>query len=120
MHRSLNQHQWEKCFQLIDPKLRAEGRVSFPAYAEGLHEFMQAFGAVRPWHVRINLYLDGSKNKRDPRPFAYVYVIWQDAEHDFHMFRDRWVKADGRWYTRVVGLVPNRPASSQDPVSAKR
>jgi hypothetical protein len=66
---------------------------------------------VKQMYDRISLHLDASANKHDERPFAYVYVIWQDEAHGFHMFRERWVKHSDRWFTRVVGLVANRRAS---------
>lgn len=47
-----------------------------------------------------------------PRPFAYVYVVWKDAAKEFHLFRDRWVKDGGQWFTRVVGLVPAKPVGA--------
>jgi hypothetical protein len=31
-----------------------------------------------------------------------------DELYEFHMFRERWVLESGHWFTRVVGLVPNR------------
>lgn len=110
MLRSLNESRWDRCFAMIDPKLRAEGRVAPEAYAENLAHFMEAHGCIRIWHVKISLHLEGAKKQRDPRKFAYVYIIWQDSANAFHMFRDRWVEDDDRWYTRVVGLVPDRHA----------
>ncbi|MFO0968477.1 MAG: hypothetical protein U0793_23215 [Gemmataceae bacterium] len=62
---------------------------------------------MRPWHIRLSPHLERSAHQRDKRPFAYVYIVWQDDNHAFHMFRERWVKEGGRWFTRVIGLVPN-------------
>jgi hypothetical protein len=116
MYDRLNQGRWDRCFALIDPKLRDASKVELPAYAEGLEAFRAAYGSVSPWHVRINLHLDAASNKHDPRPFAYVYVVWKDKAHGFHMFRERWVKQGDRWFTRVLGLVPNQ----QEPPSRDR
>jgi hypothetical protein len=112
MYEWFNQESWEKCFSLIDPHLSGASKVQLPAYAQSLQAFKQVYGAIRPWHIRISLHLDGASNKHDARPFAYVYVVWQDEAHGFHMFRERWVKESGRWYTRVAGLVPNRQESA--------
>jgi hypothetical protein len=111
-----NEGDWEGCLSLIDPQLRDQGRVELATYSERMRTFKEAYGAVRLWHTRLNLHLDASSASRDKRPFAYVYVIWQDEAHGFHMFRERWVKENGRWYTRVVGLVPNKQTtgSTQD------
>ena len=108
MYDWFNRDLWEKCFSLIDPKVREPARVELSAYAAGLRAFKEAYGVVHLWHVRISPHLDAASNKHDQRPFAYVYVIWQDDQHGFHMFKERWVKHADRWFTRVVGLVPNR------------
>jgi hypothetical protein len=112
MYDWLNQERWEKCYSLIDPQLREPGKVEAPVYAERLQAFKKAYGGITPWFIRISLHCDASSNKNDARPFAYVYVIWQDERHAFHMFRERWVKNGDRWYTRVVGLVPNQQATT--------
>jgi hypothetical protein len=68
---------------------------------------------IRPWHVRISLHLTGSRPASDPRAFAYVYTVWQDERHEFHMFRERWVRDGKNWYTRVAGLVVNEATLHQ-------
>jgi hypothetical protein len=98
---------WEKCFSLIDPRLREGSRADLRLYEERMRAFKEAYGSVHLWHMRINLHLDASASRGDKRPFAYVYIVWQDDSHGFHMFRERWVKDSGRWFTRVVGLVAN-------------
>jgi hypothetical protein len=115
LYNCLNRERWEKCFSLVDP-LREQSRVELPGYADRLHAFKEVCGSIRPWLIRISLHLDASSNKHDKRPFAYVYVIWQDERHGFHLFRERWVQHSGRWFTRVVGLVPNpqEAVQSQD------
>ena len=99
---------WEKCYSLIDPRLRDEQKVERETYVDLLRAFKTRYGIIEPWHIRANLHLDGTANQRDPRPFAYVYVVWQDQSHEFHMFRERWVYDSGKWFTRVVGLVPDQ------------
>jgi hypothetical protein len=105
---SFNDEDWESCYSLIDPKLAEEGKVKLDAYAELMRAFKNAYGSVKLWHTRLSLHLDAVAKQSDKRPFAYVYLIWQDNSHGFHMFRERWIKDNGRWFTRVVGLVPNR------------
>lgn len=106
MIRDLNAGRWDRCFARIDPRLRAADKVEQATYADQFERFRAAHGEVAPWHTRINLHLDATKNKHDPRPFAYVYIVWQDAGKGFHLFRERWVYDGGDWYTRVVGLLP--------------
>jgi hypothetical protein len=112
MYDSINRENWGNCFALIDPKLREQAKVRLPEYSERMRAFKAAYREIKPWHVRLSLHLDATGNKHDPRPFAYVYVVWQDASHGFHMFRERWVRDSDGWFSRVVGLVPNPTESS--------
>jgi hypothetical protein len=112
MYDWFNRGAWEKCFSLLDPQLTGTSKVQLPVYSRSLQAFQQAYGKIHPWHIRISLHLAASANQRDARPFAYVYVVWQDEAHGFHMFRERWVREAGRWHTRVAGLVPNRQESA--------
>jgi hypothetical protein len=73
-----------------------------------MQAFKQAYGSIKPWKTQLSLHLNGAPKQRDDRPFAYVYMIWQDEAYAFHMFRERWIQDHGKWYTRVVGLVPNQ------------
>jgi hypothetical protein len=106
MYDSFADEVWEKCFSLVDPKLREKSKVQLPAYAEGMREFKAVYGRVHPWMIKLSLHLAAAPSQQDKRPFAYVYVIWQDRSNRFHMFQERWVKDGNRWYTRVAGLVP--------------
>lgn len=106
-YRRFNEEAWAACYSLIDPQLTEQGKVELATYSERMQAFKKVYRSVRLWLTRVSLHLDASSNPRDKRPFAYVYVIWQDDAHGFHMFRERWIKDNGRWFTRVVGLVPN-------------
>src|SRR5262249_9506280 len=103
-----NKGDWDDCYSLIDPQLTQKRKVNLEAYAELMRSFKAAYGCVKLWLTRLSLHLDAAPNQRDKRPFAFVYVIWQDDAHGFHMFRERWIKDKGQWFTRVVGLVPNK------------
>ena len=111
IHR-LNAGQWDQCYEVIDPRLRGKGTPERAAHAAQLSAFRSEYGSVHPWHTRISLHPGGAKNKQRGRPFAYVYVVWQDAAKGFHLFRERWVKDGRQWYTRVVGLVPGKPTEA--------
>jgi len=111
-YRRFNQADWDACYALIDPQFTRHGKVKLDTYSELMQTFKDAYGSVKPWSTRLHLHLDPTAKQSDKRPFAYVYIVWQDEAHGFHMFRERWVKDRGQWCTRVVGLVPNRPASA--------
>jgi hypothetical protein len=104
-YEAFNEGDWDECRSRVDPELRADAGLDEAAYERQLREFRDSVGVIRPWYVRISLHLNPTKNQRDRRPFAFVYVVWQDARDRFHMFRERWVRDDETWYTRVVGLV---------------
>jgi hypothetical protein len=114
LYECFGRGEFEKCFSLVDPKLREEQRLVEQSYLSSLRAFHDAYRAIRPWYVRINVHLDATSNKRDPRPFAYVYVVWQDEQHAFHMFKERWVKHGDQWFTRVAGLIVNRQETADD------
>jgi hypothetical protein len=103
-----NKSDWDGCYSLIDPLLIQNGKVKLDTYAELMQTFKDVYGIVRPWLTRLSLHLDATSKQGDKRPFAYVYVIWQDGTHGFHMFQERWIRDNGQWFTRVVGLVPKR------------
>lgn len=107
-----NQEQWSRCLAFIDPRLRENARVDSERHAASLAAFKECYGAVHIWYLRVNLHDEAARSSRADRPFAYVYVLWQDDRHGFHLFRERWVKDAGRWYTRVVGLVPHKGSAS--------
>ena len=107
-YEDFNQSRWDKCFLSVVPTLRENAKVTSGPYATGLRTFQDLYGSIRPWHLQISLHLDGASKQNDARPFAFVYIVWQDQANEFHMFRERWVRMDDRWYSRVAGLVPNR------------
>jgi len=106
-YSQFNSENWANCFAIVDPRLTSTGKVNEVNYASSLGDFKKRYGAVHPWHVRLSVHVTGLRPASDPRPFAYVYTVWQDDRHEFHMFRERWVRAGDKWYTRVTGLVVN-------------
>ena len=112
LYRSFDLGEWERCYAFIDPVLRAASRIEPERYAESLGVFSQRYGKVNIWFIGLSLHT-GTPARRDARPFAYAYVLWQDDRKAFHLFRERWVYHVGRWYTRVVGLVAYEEADGR-------
>lgn len=100
-----NASDWHGCLELVDPQLQE--KVDSASYSRQMKSFKDTYSTVNLWLIRLSLHLVPTLHQRDRRPFAFVYVIWQDDAHGFHLFRERWVKVDGKWFSRVVGLVPN-------------
>lgn len=103
-YRNFNSNNWQTCFEYLDPKLR-QSKINFPQYSSSLERFADVYGPIKIWHMTVHLYLDVSKNKQDPRSFAFVYIFWQDKHQAFHVFKERWVRQGEDWYTRVAGLI---------------
>jgi hypothetical protein len=107
LYKFVNDRDWAKCRAYLDPRLR--DRVAAEQYGREMDAFFAAHGPIRQITVvSANLYPAGSA-RADDREFAYVVLSWKDRDHALHHFRERWVKDDGQWYTRVVGLVPRPP-----------
>src|SRR5690349_4496590 len=103
LYKAFNGRHWRECFDYLDPSLRSGARVTPENYAQSLAAFREHYGTIDVRHIEKSLHLKPSKHQQDKRPFAYVYVFWQDAHKQFHLFRERWVKDGSRWYTRVAG-----------------
>ncbi len=106
---SYRQEKWTLCFNRIDPQLRESGKVDFDIYHDSLRTFWLAYGDVSILAIELS---EIHRSKHDPRPFAFADIVWRDRSHEFHVFRERWVYDDKRWYTRVVGLVAHQQASA--------
>jgi hypothetical protein len=118
-YKHFGQTNWAQCFQFIDPNLREHSKVDFSSYCESLSLFHAYYGPVDILHIRINLYLQVKNAKNEKRDFAYVLVEWKDKKNHCHVFRERWVKENQRWYTRVVGLVTHEE-SDENQLATKR
>lgn len=106
LYELLNERKFDKCFEIVDPRLKAAGKISFDLYQNSLSSFVDKYG---PLHVlRINdLELQiGRPAKNEDRDSAYALVIAHDRTGREIELRERWVKgSDGFWYTRKLGLV---------------
>lgn len=112
-YKLFNRGDWSGCLAFLDPRLIAEHRVSSEAYSLRLQEFKNCFGLITPRWIRIFPVPEGAPRQGDPRVFAYAVVVWQDAQHRYHVFQERWVKEDGEWFSRVVGLIPDAMEESR-------
>ncbi len=96
-YRRCNAGDREGCFRYLDPRLRDSARVEPVTYQNSLRDFLEHYGEITAWYTRISLHPGAGKNRGDARPFAYVYVVWLDADKRFHVFREHWVYDSGRW-----------------------
>lgn len=103
----LNEEEWQECFEMIGPKLRDDIRITKEQYFDSLSSFPDAFGPLRNAIVDdLTIYSNQPNNRYDDRDFAYGDSVWTDRHNHSRKIQERWVKAaDGRWYTRMAGLV---------------
>jgi hypothetical protein len=110
-YRFFNRQDWTRCYEYIDPNIRGKGNVGLEGYSQSMRAFFEAFGPVQQVKIlKLSVYR-GERVKDDRRDFAYVVISWKDKTNDFHHFKERWIKDQEKWFTRVVGLVPNRVES---------
>ncbi len=108
-----NRGEFEKCYQLVDPTLRAApSSITLYQYISALERFRQWCGAVTICAIDpVQLHLDEPTRQYGNRDFALVDVLWEDQVGQRRTFKERWVRGErGRWYTRCTGLVtPDMP-----------
>ena len=103
-----NRGEFEKCYQMVDPTLRATpSSVTCYQYLASLERFRQWCGAITLCAIEpVQLHLNEQTRQYGNRDFALVDVIWEDQEGQHRTFKERWVRGGrGRWYTRSTGLV---------------
>lgn len=107
-YQRFNEADWAACFALIDPELRGDDGLDFDIYARQMREFKGVYESIniRPRHTHIALLqLTPTPRQQDKRPFAYIHLFWHDGHNRFHMLRERWIEHEGKWYTRMAGLI---------------
>lgn len=110
-YKFFNHEDWSRCFEYIDPALRTKGKFGLGDYCRTMHDFFGAYGPIEEVKIlKLSVY-PGTDAKDDQRDFAYVVISWKDKLNRFHHFKERWIKDQGKWFTRVVGLVPGRMES---------
>jgi hypothetical protein len=111
-YEHLNGGEFEKCYQMLDPTLRAiPSSVTRYQYVSSLERFRQWCGAVTICAIDpLQLHLNEQTRQYGNRDFALVGVIWEDQADQRRTFKERWVRGErGRWYTRSTGLVTPDP-----------
>ena len=103
--KNFNLHNWERCYQYLDPMLRAHARITPEQYASSLKLFEKHYGTIEIHYMNANLYREVKTKKSQIGSFAYVVILWKDKWNSYHLFRERWVEDANIWYTRVVGYV---------------
>ena len=103
-----NRGEFEKCYQMVDPTLRATpSSVTLYQYTSSLERFRQWCGALTICAIDpVQLHLNEPTRQYGNRDFARVDVVWEDQSGQRRTFKERWVRDQrGRWYTRSTGLV---------------
>lgn len=95
---------WSGCAAMVDPYLD----IDVKEFRQCMVNFYDQCRARCLTSIHVDKIHQGSKH--DARPFAYAKVEWYDAYGRKFKFSERWIKHNGKWYTRSVGLIWAEPA----------
>jgi hypothetical protein len=102
----LNSGEVERCYQMIDPRVRAESTsVTLLQYANSLNAFRKSKGKLRWVEVNVQLHEGEPNQLYQGRDFAIGAAIYDDRHGQRHTFRERWVREGRTWYTRSTGFI---------------
>ena len=102
----LNQREFERCCQMIDPRVREKSSsVTLLQYENALAEFLGNFGSVEIVEITIDLHLAEPSKLYEGRDFALGKTAWTDEQGTTHFFSERWVFEGRSWFTRSTGFV---------------
>lgn len=73
-YRFFNKQDWSRCYEYIDPVLRAKGSVGPGGYSETMRAFFRAYSPIRDLRI-VSLHTHiGAQARSDSRDFAYVVI----------------------------------------------
>jgi hypothetical protein len=104
----LNRHEFEKCWEMLDPQIRADSQaITVYQYIACLERFLAWCEAVTIRTIEpVRLNINEPNRLYNDRDFAIVQMLWEDHRGQEHVFKERWVRdRRGWWYTRSTGLV---------------
>jgi len=102
----LNDHEFGRCHQMIDPRVRAKSSsVTLFQFTNSLSQFARHFGPIRILDINVSLHLDEPSKLYEERDFAVGETAWVDQKGEQHVFSERWVREGRAWYTRSTGFV---------------
>jgi hypothetical protein len=108
----LNQGDFRRCHQMIDPRVRLKpSSVTLFQYENALRQFLDRFGSVEVLEIHIDLHVNEPSILYEDRDFAVGQTAWEDEVGQRHDFSERWVCEGRTWYTRSTGFVT--PATPQ-------
>jgi len=113
-YRFCNMEHWTGCYQLLDSQLREKGNFDIVSYTKNLAAFFKQYGPMRVVAI-LDVEIHPNAKRYEGRNFASGLVVWQDKKlYGYHLHMQRWVQSeeDGKWYTRLAGLVLYDPEQS--------
>jgi hypothetical protein len=111
----LNQRDFGRCYQMIDPRVRNKASsVTMLQYENSVGRFLDTFGSVKNLEISINLHLDEPSKLYEGRDFAVGNTAWMDEGGEQHLFSERWVCEGRVWYTRSTGFIVSESAMLLD------
>jgi hypothetical protein len=102
----LNSGEVERCYQMIDPRVRAESTsVTLLQYANSLRVFRETTGRLELAEIHVQLHVGEPSRLYEGRDFAVGTTVYEDQHGQRHTFQERWVREGRIWYTRSTGFV---------------
>lgn len=115
-YQLLNQRDFGRCHQMIDPRVRLKpSSVTLFQYENALRQFLDQFGAVHVLGISLDLHINEPSALYEGRDFALGKTTWADEAGERHVFAERWVREERAWYTRSTGFVTPTPANTTMP-----
>jgi hypothetical protein len=105
-YKLLNQGEFERCHQMIDPQVRLRpNSVTLLQYENSVRDFLAEVGSVNIREIDLNLHLRERSALYGDRDFAVGKLAWEDKSGKRHVFLERWVLDNRAWYTRCTGFI---------------
>jgi hypothetical protein len=119
-YNALNRRDFEKCHQMIDPRVRAKPTsVTLHQYENSLAQFLDEHGLVDVREITIDLHLDEPSPLYEGRDFAVGRTTWVDEQGNEQTFSERWVRDGRAWFTRSTGFVVTPPPGAAKVLARK-
>jgi hypothetical protein len=113
----LNRHDFNRCFQMIDPRIRrTPTSVTIFQYENSLAQFLEAHGSITIQDIEIMLHLGEPSTLYENRDFAIGKTTWLNEAGEPQVFLERWVREGRAWYTRSTGFVSPALAKKMTPI----
>ncbi|MBX3414621.1 MAG: hypothetical protein KF708_18180 [Pirellulales bacterium] len=102
----LNDEQFEKCYQMIDPRIRDRATsVTLLQYIDSAKRFREKSGRLDLLSVDVESHENEPSPLYEDRDFSIGKSVCHVRSGKTIEFQERWVREGRSWYTRATGFV---------------